>query len=58
MTFISPDNSFALWVIMLLLAALTFKVEKMRLGQKLSGPIIMTASLSNLGIIPWSSFVK
>ena len=55
MSFVSAENQFALWAIMLLLVALTLVLEKSKLGQKVSGPIIiiiLTSTLSNLNIIP------
>jgi uncharacterized membrane protein len=48
MSFVSAENQFALWAIMLLLVALTLVLEKSKLGQKVSGPIIIIILTSTM----------
>jgi len=52
---IAPDQTWAIWTILLGAAALGFLAEKSRIGRKLSGAILtmgVTFVLSNLGVIP------
>ncbi len=52
---ISPDQSWAIWAILLGAAAFGFLAENTRLGSKLSGAILtmgVTFVLSNVGILP------
>ena len=60
MTLISADNDFAMWAVMLLLVALSFKLEKTTIGQKISGTIMVItfgAILANFNIISPSNAV-
>lgn len=55
---ILPDQTWLLWAALLIAAAIGFWFEKSHWGARLSGPVIamlVTFSLSNLGIIPASS---
>nr|MEE4267674.1 DUF819 family protein [Candidatus Krumholzibacteria bacterium] len=52
---ISPDQSWAIWTVLLGAAAFGLRLENTRLGRKLSGAILtmgLTFALSNLGVIP------
>jgi uncharacterized membrane protein len=60
MYLIPADNDFAMWVVMLLLVASVFKLEKTNLGQKVSGTIMIItfgAILANFKIISPSNAV-
>ena len=60
MSLISADNDFAMWTVMLLLVALVFRLEKTKLGQKISGTIMIItfgALLSNFNVISSSNNV-
>ena len=56
--FISADDVFSLWAVLLVLAAIGFAVERTTIGAKISGAvtvIVLAALLSNFSIIPTSS---
>ncbi len=56
--FISADDIFSLWAVLLVLAAIGFAVERTTIGAKISGAvtvIVLAALLSNFRIIPASS---
>jgi len=58
MPLITADNDFLLWAVMLLTCAGAFTLEKSKIGQSISGPVIMlvtSAVLSNTLIVPNSA---
>ncbi len=52
---IAPDQTWAIWTVLLAAAAFGFRMENSRVGRKVSGAILtmgFTFVLSNLGVIP------